>query len=189
MHTSSTISPVREDLLVWIDLEMTGLDPDKDKVLEIATLITDNALTVIAEGPELIIHQEDSVLQSMNDWCQKQHAKTGLTQAVRASTVSLEQAEQQTLKFIEQYCKKGTSPLCGNTIYQDRAFLRKHMPKIDQFLHYRIVDVSSVKELVKRWYPNNPLSNFKKSDSHRALADIQESVKELTQYRDAFFKS
>lgn len=178
----------RDDLLVWIDLEMTGLEPEKDSILEIATLITDNKLELIAKGPELIIHQSDLVLNTMNDWCKKQHGKTGLTESVRASTISLQEAERQTLEFIQTYCKKETSPLCGNTIYQDRAFLRKHMPKIDQFLHYRIIDVSSVKELVKRWYPKDPLTEFKKSDTHRALADIQESVSELKQYRDAFFK-
>ena len=184
----NSITP-RDDLLVWIDLEMTGLEPEKDMILEIATLITDNSLEIVAKGPELIIHQSDVVLGSMNDWCKKQHGKTGLSEAVRASTISLEQAEQQTLEFIQKYCKKQTSPLCGNTIYQDRAFLHKHMPKIDQFLHYRIIDVSSVKELVKRWYPQHPLIEFKKSDTHRALADIQESVSELKQYRDAFFKN
>lgn len=183
-----TITP-RDDLLVWIDLEMTGLDPNKDSILEIATLITDNNLGLIAKGPELVIHQSNTVLEAMNDWCKKQHGKTGLTEAVRASTISLEEAERQTLEFIQTYCKKESSPLCGNTVYQDRAFLRKYMPKIDQFLHYRIVDTSSVKELVKRWYPKDPLTEFKKSDTHRALADIQESVNELKQYRDAFFKS
>ena len=184
----NSITP-RDDLLVWVDLEMTGLEPEKDMILEIATLITDNSLEIVAKGPELIIYQSDVVLGSMNAWCKKQHGKTGLTEAVRASTISLQEAERQTLEFIQTYCKKQTSPLCGNTIYQDRAFLHKHMPKIDQFLHYRIIDVSSVKELVKRWYPQNPSIEFKKSDSHRALADIQESVSELKQYRDAFFKN
>lgn len=183
----TSVTP-RDDLLVWIDLEMTGLKPENDMILEIATLITNNKLELIAKGPEFIIHQSDVVLETMNDWCKKQHSKTGLTQAVRDSIVSLAQAEQQTLEFIQLYCKKETSPLCGNTVYQDRAFLRKHMPKIDQFLHYRIIDVSSIKELVKRWYPKDPLTEFKKSDTHRALTDIQESVNELKQYHDAFFK-
>ena len=177
----------KEQNLVWIDLEMTGLCPEKDHILEIASLVTDSQLNVLAEGPTLIVHQSDEALSVMGDWVIKQHTKTGLIDAVRTSTVSLAQAEQETLAFISRYCVAGKSPLCGNSIWQDRTFLRLTMPKLNDFLHYRVIDVTTVKELVKRWYPNNPMSEYKKKDAHRALDDIKESVAELIHYRTHFF--
>ncbi len=173
--------------LVWIDLEMTGLNPDNDVILEIATIVTDSALNILQEGPYLIIHQSDKMLDKMDEWVRTQHTKTGLVEKVRSSTLSLEQAEEKTLNFIREYCKQGMSPLCGNSVWQDRAFMRKYMPRIIDFLHYRIIDVSSIKELVLRWYADNPKSEFEKKDAHRALEDIRESIAELEHYRKHFF--
>ena len=166
----------QENYLVWINLEMTGLNPQRDAILEIATIITNNNLEIIATGPEIIIHQPDSVLQGMGEWVRKTHQKSGLTEAVKKATTTLESAQQQTLNFIATHCKAHSAPLCGNSIYQDRAFLRNHMPAIDQYLHYRIIDVSSVKELVRRWYPTSKVKDFKKPDNHRALEDIKYSI-------------
>lgn len=179
---------ISDRALVWIDLEMTGLDTSRHVILEIATIITDNDLNIIATGPHLVIHQSDQILEQMNDWCKKQHGISGLTQAVRESQTSLAQAEEETLAFLQTYCKKGTAILCGNSVYQDRIFLSVYMPKIISFLNYRLIDVSSVKELVRRWYPKDPLAEFKKQDTHRALTDIQESIGELKNYREHFFK-
>ena len=176
-----------EQNLVWIDLEMTGLCPEKDYILEIASLVTDNQLNIIAQGPTLIIHQPESALHEMNDWVLKQHTKTGLVQAVQRSLITLDQAEQETINFLGNYCKPGFAPLCGNSVWQDRAFIRSAMPRLDKFLHYRIIDVTSIKEVVKRWYPNDPRTAFKKQDNHRALDDIKESVAELVYYRKIFF--
>jgi oligoribonuclease len=173
--------------LVWIDMEMTGLIPEKDRILEIASVVTDNQLNIIAYGPSLVIHYDTNELLGMSQWARDQHNRSGLLQAVKHSVVSLEQAEQDTLNFIRTYCKSGDCPLCGNSVWQDRAFLRLHMPRINDFLHYRIIDVTSVKELVKRWYPHDPRSDYKKADKHRAFDDIQESINELVHYRRTFF--
>lgn len=168
--------------LVWIDLEMTGLDPDQDHILEIATLITDKDLDLLAEGPTLIVHQPDSVLDAMNEWCVVHHGESGLTQKVRDSQVSLAQAEQETLAFVQQWVNEGQSPLCGNSIWQDRRFLIKHMPRLDAYFHYRNIDVSTLKELAFRWRPELKLG-FEKKGAHRALDDIKESIEELKYYR------
>ncbi|MBT4539322.1 oligoribonuclease [Candidatus Woesearchaeota archaeon] len=172
--------------LVWIDLEMTGLDPDKDQILEIAVLITDKNLNVIAEGPELVIHQSDETLANMNEWCTEHFTESGLTEESRKSTISLEQAEQQVLEFVKQHCEPETAPLCGNSIWQDRRFIAKYMKKLNEYLHYRIIDVSSIKELTMRWYPQ--LEYPLKSEAHRALQDIKESIEELKFYKTTVFK-
>lgn len=171
--------------LVWMDLEMTGLDPVKDKIIEIATLVTDSELNIIAKGPCLIVHQSDEVMNNMNDWCIKHHGQSGLTQAVKDSKVSQEEACQQTRDFILEFCEKGRAPLCGNSIGQDRMFLMNHMPEIIDVLHYRVVDVSSMKELFNRWYGQKK-SYFTKKTTHRALDDIIESIEELKFYREKF---
>lgn len=172
--------------LIWIDLEMTGLDPLQDKILEIATLVTDDQLNIIAEGPNLVIHQSNEVLEAMNEWCQVQHAKSGLIDAVKSSTISQEQAEQETLEFLKLYCDENSTPLCGNSVWQDKIFINHHMPKLGKFFHYRILDVSSIKLVINRWTKQYKI--FKKSDCHRAMDDIKESINELKFYKDTFFK-
>jgi len=172
---------------VWIDLEMTGLNPDVDVILEIATIITDEQLNIIDQGPHLIIGQFEEKLAVMNDWVKKTHTKSGLLDKVRASTVLVEEAEEQTMNFITQYCKAETAVLCGNSVWQDRAFMRKYMPRIIEYLNYRLIDVSSIKTVVRRWYPQSPQKDYKKDDKHRALDDILESIQELKHYRRYFF--
>jgi len=172
--------------LVWIDLEMSGLDPDTCEILEIATIITDGDLNVLAEGPDIVVHQPDLVLDAMDAWCTRQHGVSGLTAQVKASTVSLAQAEALTLEFLWPFCPAGKSPLCGNSIGHDRRFLIKHMSALAGHLHYRSVDVSSVKELARRWYPG--LSAPDKGETHRALDDIRESIAELRYYRQHIFR-
>jgi oligoribonuclease len=174
--------------LVWIDLEMTGLNVETDVILEIATIITDNDLKIIAEGPRFVIHQSNEVLKTMHPWCVEQHGKSGLTEAVKKSTITEREAQEKTLEFIKEYCFPNTAPLCGNSVYQDKIFLRKYMPLIDRYVHYRIIDVTSIKECVRRWYPSNPATEFKKPETHRAMDDIKESIKELMHYRINFFK-
>lgn len=171
--------------LIWIDMEMTGLDPDTERVLEIATLITDANLDVIAEGPELVVHQPDEVLDAMGEWCVEHHGASGLTELSRASTLDVAEAERLTLAFVQAHCKPGASPLCGNTIGQDRRFLVRHMPTLERFFHYRSVDVTTLKELCQRWYPALP--GIVKAESHRALGDIRESIAELRYYREHVF--
>jgi oligoribonuclease len=171
--------------LVWIDLEMTGLDPERHLILEIASIVTDGQLNVLAEGPDLVIHYDPSALSTMDEWSRAHHQSSGLLSRIEASSYSCGQAEAQTLDFLSTYCKKGRSPLCGNSIYQDRRFLVKHMPRLEAFFHYRNIDVSSVKELVKRWYPE--LASFKKKKDHLALSDIRESIEELRYYREKVF--
>ncbi|MFA6093501.1 MAG: oligoribonuclease [Elusimicrobiota bacterium] len=173
--------------LVWMDMEMTGLDPEKDVVLEIATIITDARLNVLAEGPVLAVSQPPEVLQSMDPWCVEHHGASGLTQRVMESRVSVEEAERMTLDFIQEYCMPKAAPLCGNSIHQDRRFLVRYMPKLNNYLHYRIVDVSSFKEILERWYPDDFARPFKQK-SHLALDDIRESIAELSDYRTRFFK-
>lgn len=168
-----------------MDLEMTGLDPDVDTILEIATLITDAELNVIAEGPNLAIHQSEDVLKAMNEWCREHHGDSGLTERVRKSTVSMTEAEAATLEFISRHVAEGSSPLCGNSIHQDRRFLVRYMPKIENYVHYRNIDVSTVKELANRWYPTLPVQA--KRGEHLALADIHESIRELKYYRQKLF--
>ncbi len=175
---------ISDRYLVWVDLEMTGLNVVQDTILEIATLITDNELNLIAQGPELVIHHDATIVNHMDDWNVNQHTKSGLLEKAFNSTVTLEEANRQTLEFIKSYCKERSAPLCGNSVYQDRIFLRKYMPSIDKFLHYRIIDISSVKELARRWYN----LEFKKPENHRALEDIKASVEELKFYRVNCFK-
>jgi oligoribonuclease len=168
-----------------MDLEMTGLDPEDNVIIEIATIITDDELNIVAEGPVIAVHQPDSELAKMDDWNVKTHGESGLIDRVKASKVSMAEAEQQTIDFIAQYVKKGHSPLCGNSIHQDRRFLVKQMPILEEFVHYRNIDVSTLKELAKRWKPSI-LPGFKKSGSHKALDDILESIAEIKYYREHF---
>lgn len=172
---------------VWIDLEMTGLDVTNDHILEIATIITDDQLNEIAEGPNLIIHQPDEILLNMNEWCLDQHGKTGLIKESQESTVSLEEAARETLYFIQAYCPRNTAILAGSSIWQDRIFLSKYMPDIVDYIYYKQIDVSSVKELINRWYPNDPNAVTPKKEAHRALDDIRESIELLQQLREYFF--
>jgi oligoribonuclease len=169
-----------------MDLEMSGLDPDACRILEIATIVTNADLEILAEGPDLVVHQPDEVLAAMDEWCTKHHGESGLTDQVRASQVSLAEAEQRTLAFLQQHTERSASPLCGNSVWQDRRFIAKYMPQLDAFLHYRLVDVSTIKELARRWYPSAPPPP--KAESHRALDDIRESIAELGHYRTHVFK-
>ncbi|MGP8290457.1 oligoribonuclease [Vreelandella zhanjiangensis] len=183
---NDTTAP-RSDLLVWIDLEMTGLDPNKERIIEVATLITDADLNVVAEGPVIAVKQSDSLLASMDDWNQKTHGESGLVARVKASNVDTASAEQQTLEFLRQYVTPGSSPMCGNSIHQDRRFLEREMPALWSFFHYRNLDVSSVKELAKRWNPG-ALAGFSKRNVHLAMDDIKESIAELAHYRNTFLR-
>jgi oligoribonuclease len=169
--------------LIWIDLEMTGLDTVNDTIIEIATLLTDNELNEVAEGPVLAIHVPDEVLAGMDEWNTKQHTKSGLVERVRASRVTLAEAERETLAFLEGYLPAGASPMCGNSICQDRRFLARQMPRLEAFFHYRNLDVSTLKELARRWAPE-VVKGFKKDTRHRALDDIRESIAELRHYRE-----
>ncbi len=173
--------------LVWLDLEMTGLDPERCTILEIATVVTDNDLNVLAEGPCLAIHHSDEVLASMDEWCVQHHGASGLTQKSRLSTTTIADAQARTLEFVARLCAPGKAILCGNTIGQDRRFLVKYMPILHDFFHYRSIDVSSVKELAKRWYPGKKYV-FPKAKPHEASADIRESIAELAYYRTTIFK-
>ncbi|HAZ09464.1 MAG TPA: oligoribonuclease [Elusimicrobia bacterium] len=176
-----------ETNLIWLDLEMTGLEPEKDVILEIATIVTDGELKVLAEGPCLAVHQSDEVLDGMDPWCVDQHGKSGLTQRCRESRYSVLDAQARTLEFLSSWCEPGKSPLCGNTIGQDRRFLVKYMPRLSDFFHYRSIDVSSIKELVQRWYPDSKYV-YSKSKQHLSLADVHESIEELRHYRKTVFK-
>jgi oligoribonuclease len=176
-----------ESHLVWMDLEMTGLYPDRDTILEIATIVTTRELEVIAEGPVIAVHQPASTLEAMDDWNRQHHGDSGLTARVLASQVSMTEAEQRTLAFVRNHSPPAASPLCGNSIYQDRRFLARYMPKLEGHLHYRNVDVSTVKELVRCWYPDGPEAPEKKH-AHLALDDIRESIEELRFYRRQFFR-
>lgn len=173
--------------LVWLDLEMTGLNVATDVILEIASVVTDGDLNILAQGPSLVIYQPEEKLALMDAWVKDQHGKSGLTGQVRASQITLEQAEQETLAFIETYCLKRKSILCGNSIWQDVNFLRRYMPRIVDYMHYRVLDVSAFKEAVTRWYPQSPYKEFKKKDMHRAMIDTLESIEELKHYRKYFF--
>ncbi len=180
------MSQIDPSNLVWMDLEMTGLDVEKEVIIEIATIITDSELNIVEEGPCLVIHQSDEILNRMDEWNQKTHSASGLIQRVKDSTISVAEAERQTLDFIKQYVPHNISPLCGNSIGQDRRFLDVYMKEITDFLHYRNIDVTSIKELVKRWYPKGPKMP-KKSDAHMALIDIRESIDEMNFYREHYF--
>jgi len=176
-------------MLAWMDLEMTGLDPDRHVIVEIATLLTDDNLELIAEGPEFVIHQPPDAMAQMDDFVLKMHTKSGLLPQIEASTITLEQATADTLAFLKEHIdEERTVPLCGNSIGTDRRFLAKHMSEIEEFLHYRSIDVSTIKELARRWYPDVLKSAPKKGLSHRALDDIRESVAELQHYRSQVFR-
>jgi oligoribonuclease len=174
------------DYLVWIDLEMTGLKPDSDTIIEIATVVTDRELAILAEGPVIALHQPDEVLARMDDWNQRQHGSSGLLARVRASRVSLAEAERRTLEFLAPLVTAGSSPMCGNSICQDRRFLARYMPELERFFHYRNLDVSTLKELARRWAPA-VADSFTKQGTHLAQADILESISELRHYRARLF--
>lgn len=177
---------ISEHNLVWLDLEMTGLDPQKDHILQIATVVTDKDLTILQEGREFVIHQPVEHLHNINTMVQKMHTSSGLLNRVAESTISLARAEQDIIAYLTHYCISGITILCGNSIWVDRSFLKLHMPQLESFFYYRMIDVSSLKELVHRWYPKH--QDFKKEKQHTALADVNESIAELRYYRDHYFK-
>jgi len=176
----------KPDNLVWIDLEMTGLNPDVDHIIEIATIVTDAQLNLVAEGPVIAIHQPEPVLAGMDDWNRRTHGESGLTDRVRRSTFNAIDAELQTLEFLHQHAQAGASPMCGNSICQDRRFLAREMPALEKFFHYRNLDVSTLKELARRWAPD-VLAGLQKTSKHLALDDIRESIEELRYYRQRMF--
>ncbi|MBT3827554.1 oligoribonuclease [bacterium] len=178
-----------ENKLIWIDCEMSGLDPKNDVLLEISAIVTDADLQVVATGPNIVIHQPDTVLQGMNEWCKTAHARSGLVELVKESTTSVQDAQQQILNFVREHAVQGKALLCGNSVHTDRAFMKVHMPELEKFFHYRIVDVSTIKELVNRWYSGDPKLPYKKAEAHRAHEDIVESISELRFYRKNFFKN
>ncbi|XP_029375216.1 small fragment nuclease [Echeneis naucrates] len=175
--------------MVWVDLEMTGLDIEKDQIIEMACIITDSDLNILAQGPNLIINQPDELLEGMSDWCKEHHGKSGLIQGVRDSKITLEQAEYEFLSFVRQHTPPGQCPLAGNSVHADKRFLDKHMPQFMYHLHYRIIDVSTIKEICRRWFPEEYKMVPHKKANHRALDDIQESIKELQYYRANIFKA
>jgi oligoribonuclease len=184
---STTAQRPNDMNLVWVDMEMTGLDPDTDRIIEVAVVVTDMHLNVLAEGPVFAIHQSDETLDKMDNWNKGTHGRSGLIDRVRASTVSEADAEAALIAFLKNFVPTGKSPMCGNTICQDRRFMARGMPKLEAFFHYRNLDVSTLKELCRRWKPDLA-SGFKKHQKHTALADIIESVEELKYYREHFIK-
>lgn len=178
---------LHDDNLIWIDLEMTGLVPETDVIIEIATLVTDSQLNILAEGPVIAVHQSDAILGGMDEWNTNQHGKSGLTQRVRESTISTGEAERLTIEFLSKYVPKNRSPICGNSICQDRRFLARHMPKLEAYFHYRNLDVSTIKELTRRWAPEI-MKGFQKDSKHLAMDDIKDSIEELKFYRERVFK-
>jgi oligoribonuclease len=178
----------KPDNLVWIDLEMTGLNPDVDHIIEIATIVTDAQLNLVAEGPVIAVHQPEPVLAGMDDWNRRTHGESGLTDRVRRSTFNAIDAELQTLEFLHQHAQAGASPMCGNSICQDRRFLAREMPALEKFFHYRNLDVSTLKELARRWAPD-VLAGLQKTSRHLALDDIRESIEELRYYRQRMFRA
>ncbi|MCG7584037.1 oligoribonuclease [Photobacterium sp. OFAV2-7] len=177
---------ISDQNLIWIDLEMTGLDPETHQIIEIATIVTDAQLNILAEGPVLAIHQPEAELAKMDEWCTTTHTNSGLVERIRQSNITEEEAVRQTIAFLELWVPKGASPICGNSIGQDRRFLYKHMPELEQYFHYRYLDVSTLKELTRRWKPEL-LSGFSKKGSHLALDDIRDSIAELRYYREHIF--
>ncbi len=173
--------------LIWMDMEMTGLNPEVERILEIATIVTDSSLNILEEGPVLAVRQSESLLAGMDDWNQKQHTASGLIDRVRSTGVTEQEAQTVTLGFVARFAGRNVSPLCGNSIAQDRRFLARYMPELEQYLHYRNIDVSTVKELARRWRPD-VAGNIKKAGTHRALDDIRESIAELRYYREHFFQ-
>jgi oligoribonuclease len=173
--------------LIWIDLEMTGLNPDSDLIIEIATVVTDKDLNILAQGPVLAVHQSDEALAAMDDWNQKHHGGSGLIERVKTSTINEAEAERLTIEFLKQWVPENTSPICGNSIGQDRRFLYRYMPKLEAYFHYRNIDVSTLKELAARWAPEVK-NGFNKESSHQALDDIIESIEELRYYREHFIR-
>ena len=186
--STPTVTPRPNEMnLVWVDMEMTGLEPDTDLIIEVAVVITDMHLNVLAEGPVFVIHQSDEALDKMDAWNKGTHGRSGLIDRVKASTVTEAQAEAELIEFMRKWVPKGKSPMCGNTIGQDRRFMVRYMPKLEAFFHYRNIDVSTLKELCKRWKPEI-VGGFKKHQMHTAMADIVESIEELKYYREHFIK-
>ncbi|GLH12840.1 Probable oligoribonuclease [Gryllus bimaculatus] len=185
--TTPSVAMSKDHRLIWIDMEMTGLDPVSDHILEVACIITEGNLQIVAEHTPLVIHQSDEILASMNEWCVKHHGQSGLTEACRKSHTSLQQAEDQLLTFLRVHTPSGKCPLAGNSVYMDRLFLSRYMPRLDRHIHYRIVDVSTIKELCRRWAPHAFRNAPKKKLQHRALFDIKESIEELKYYRKFMF--
>ena len=179
--------PQDQNHLAWLDMEMTGLDPDRDRIIEVALVVTDAQLNIVAESPSFVVHQSDAVLDAMDDWNQSTHARSGLIARVKASTLTEAEVEKQCLDFLSLYLPSRTSPICGNSICQDRRFLARHMQKLEVYFHYRNLDVSTLKELVKRWKPELA-KGLTKHGKHEALADIYESIEELKYYREHFLK-
>ncbi|MGM0536341.1 MAG: oligoribonuclease [Pseudomonadota bacterium] len=177
----------RRQRLVWIDLEMTGLDPNRERIIEVATLVTDSELNVIAEGPVIAVHQPDTLLEAMDDWNTRTHGGSGLVRRVKESPVDTAEAERQTLAFLRAHVEPGSSPMCGNSVHQDRRFLEREMPELLAFFHYRNLDVSTLKELARRWNPG-ALAGFDKRNVHLAMDDIKESIAELAHYRETFLR-
>ncbi|HEX8988999.1 MAG TPA: oligoribonuclease [Rhodocyclaceae bacterium] len=176
-----------QNALVWLDMEMTGLDPDNDRIIEMAVIVTNNALEVVAESAVWVVHQEDAVLDGMDEWNKKTHGKSGLIAKVKSSKLGEADVEAQCLEFLKRHVPAGKSPMCGNSICQDRRFMARHMPKLEAYFHYRNLDVSTLKELCKRWQPE-VAKGVKKGGKHEALADIYESIEELKYYREHFLK-
>lgn len=184
---SETAEKEKNDCIVWIDLEMTGLDAERERIIEAAVLVTDGELNIVAEGPNLVISQPEEILAAMDEWNTTHHGQSGLTDRVRASTLTEAEAEAQLLAFVSAHCKEHAAPLAGNSIHQDRRFIRRYMKRLDAYLHYRMIDVTTVKELTRRWLPSVVSSAPNKKEAHRALDDIRESLAELRYYRDNAF--
>ena len=178
-------TPPASEHLIWVDMEMSGLDPEKERILEIAVIVTDAYLNTIATAPVWVVHQDDALLDAMDSWNKGTHGRSGLIDKVKASTTNEATAEAECIAFLKQYIKPGIAPMCGNTIGQDRRFMAKYMPQLEAFFHYRNIDVSTLKELCKRWHPEL-VKGFTKNQAHTALADIEESIEELKYYRDKF---
>lgn len=173
--------------LMWLDMEMTGLDADKERIIEVAMIVTDSDLNVLAQSPVLVVHQSDALLEQMDEWNTATHQRTGLTERVKASTLTEAEVEAQMLAFMQQYVPEKTSPMCGNSVHQDRRFMQKYMPQLEAYFHYRNLDVSTLKELAKRWNPDVAKGVVKKG-AHQALADIEESIAEMRHYREHFLR-